>query len=124
MTDTAPNTILVVDDHDFTRRLIVRLVKDLGYDTLEASNGTEAIALYGQHAERIVAATLDLVMPETNGKTTLAMLSNIAPFLPIVIASSLEPNSEHLQGRIPGTPGVTYLQKPLDQKALKGALRT
>lgn len=118
----ARRTILVVDDDAKTRRAIAKMVAACGFTPLEAGDGSEAIHLFAAHSQEIVAATLDLMMPETNGRATLAMLSEFAPTLPIVISSGLDPHAERLQGRIPGTPGVTYLQKPYDTAALKAAL--
>lgn len=120
--DPKPNTVLVVDDDAKTRAVIAKMIRAVGYEPLEAANGSEAIHHYAARSNDIAAATLDLMMPETNGRATLAMLSEIAPFLPIVISSGLDPNAERLQGRIPGTPGVTYLQKPYKQEQLKAAL--
>lgn len=117
-----PMTILIVDDDAPTRKVLVRMLRELGYDTLEAENGTDAVREYGANHERIVAATLDLEMPETDGRATLAILSDIAPFLPMVIVSGTDLHSAALQGRVPGTPGVAYLKKPFRKEQLHAAL--
>jgi DNA-binding response OmpR family regulator len=124
MSDPVPNTILVIDDDDRMRKTIARMVSTLGYEVLEAADGSEGIHLFGANADRIVAVTLDLTMPNTNGRETLAMLSEFSPLLPIVISSGLDPHAERLRGRIPGTPGITYLQKPYGPAQLKVALDT
>jgi CheY-like chemotaxis protein len=105
------NTVLIVEDMDEVRRALVKMVTSIGFDVLEARDGSEAIHLYGQHAGRVVAVTLDLMMPTTDGRETLAMLSAFAPELAIVISSAL-PEPENLLGRLPGQRGVAYLQKP------------
>jgi CheY-like chemotaxis protein len=106
MNDPVPNTVLVIDDDARMRKTIARMVTTIGYEVLEAADGSEGIHLFGSNADRIVAITLDLTMPTTNGRETLAMLSELAPLLPIVISSGLDPHAERLRGRIPGTPGV------------------
>jgi two-component system cell cycle sensor histidine kinase/response regulator CckA len=118
----ANETILVIDDDDAVRRGVVRLLKSAGFDTLEARDGSEAIHVFAGHAQTITAVTLDLEMPTTNGRATLAMLSEYAPRLPIIIATAY-PLPEDLLGRRPGEPGVGYLQKPFTVVELKTELR-
>lgn len=104
-------TILVVDDDDAVRHALVRLLKNAGFATLEARDGSEAIHLFAAHSGKITAVTLDLAMPTTNGAETLAMLRAYAPQLPIIVASAY-PEPHDLPGRQPGDRGVGYLQKP------------
>jgi CheY-like chemotaxis protein len=115
-------TILVVDDDEQMRGLIARMVKGFGYTAIQAADGSEAIHAYSANFRDIVAATLDLDMPTTNGREVLAMLSEYAPKLPIVIATGLELSKVQLIGRVPGTRGVTYLKKPFQSAELKDAL--
>ena len=118
----ARNTVLVVEDMDEVRRALTKMVSSLGYEVLEARDGSEAVHLYGQHAGRVVAVTLDLMMPTTDGRETLAMLSSFAPDVGIVISSAL-PEPENLLGRVPGQRGVAYLQKPYSAVELGVELR-
>jgi CheY-like chemotaxis protein len=104
-------TILVVDDDDAVRRSMVRLLKNAGFDTLEARDGSEAVHMFAEHSGKITAVTLDLAMPTTNGAETLTMLRAYAPQLPIIVASAY-PEPRDLPGRKAGERGVGYLQKP------------
>lgn len=123
MSHSSPrNTVLVVEDMDEVRRALVKMVSSLGYDVLEARDGSEAVHLYGQNADRVAAVTLDLMMPTTDGRETLAMLSAFAPNVGIVISSAL-PQPENLLGRVPGQRGVGYLQKPYSAGELGDELR-
>jgi len=54
-------TILVVDDEDIIRNILVKLIHGLGYSILQASNGTEAVSMMRQHKPEVVL--LDIVMP-------------------------------------------------------------
>jgi len=116
------NTVLVIDDDEKVRRAIARMLKVDGFDVLEARDGSEAVHLYGNHAGEVVAATLDLVMPTTDGRETLAMLSAFGPNLPIVVSTAL-PKPDNLLGRVPGTRGVGYLQKPYSAAQLAAEVR-
>jgi CheY-like chemotaxis protein len=115
-------TILVVDDTEHIRRIIVEIFRREGYQTIEAQTGIEALRLVEMYAADLIAATLDLDMPGMNGKETLAKLSSCAPFLPILIVTGEA--IDGLQGRIPGTPGVSYVSKPFTQARLLDGLRT
>jgi CheY-like chemotaxis protein len=115
-------TILVIDDDDAVRRGIVRLLKNAGFEILEARDGSEAIHMFAEHSKTITAVTVDLEMPTTNGRATLAMLSEYAPDLPIIVATAY-PLPDDLIGRQPGDAGVGYLQKPFSAAELNAELR-
>ena len=57
------NKILVVDDNQEIREVIRVLLGSEGYEIMEASNGSDAIALAKQ-ADLII---LDIMMPQTDG---------------------------------------------------------
>jgi CheY-like chemotaxis protein len=114
-------TILVVDDDEAVRSALVRVLKRAGYLTLEARDGSEAIHLFAERFGQISAVTLDLEMPKTNGRETLAMLSEFDPNLPIVIATAYAP--DHLLGRQPGSRGMGFVQKPFTAEELTREIR-
>jgi CheY-like chemotaxis protein len=55
-----------VDDVDATRQGLAQLLRLLGYDTREASNGSEGLQQL-REAPHIRVVVLDLLMPGTNG---------------------------------------------------------
>ena len=59
-------TVLVVDDVDATRQGLAQLLRLLGYETREASNGREGLQRLREDP-RICVVVLDLLMPGTNG---------------------------------------------------------
>ncbi len=58
--------VLVVDDNAFSRRVIIQLLQEAGFKTLEASSGSQAIQLFTS-TPGIRLITLDLEMPAMNG---------------------------------------------------------
>ena len=62
--DTPP-LILVVDDIEDNRRLLVEILRQAGFSTLEADSGMAALAVIGETMPD--AALLDLRMPEMSG---------------------------------------------------------
>jgi len=89
---------------------------------MRAEGSSEAIHIFAERSGSITAVTLDLEMPTTSGRDTLAMLSAYAPDLPIIIATAY-PKPDDLIGRQLGERGVGYLQKPFTVIELTAELR-
>lgn len=62
-----PDSILVIDDDEFIRDFIVRLLRKEGYDVAESTNGQEGLAYLRQARELPNLILLDLAMPVMNG---------------------------------------------------------
>ncbi len=79
--------VLVVDDSELMRALLVDIIEDLdGYQVVaEASTGFQAIRLLHEFNPDII--TLDIEMPDLGGLETLAYIMSEAP-RPVVIVSS------------------------------------
>jgi signal transduction histidine kinase/FixJ family two-component response regulator len=60
-----PFTLLIVDDKWQNRAFLIHLLKDLGFRTLEANDGKEALILAQKHYPDIIIT--DLVMPVMDG---------------------------------------------------------
>jgi PAS domain S-box-containing protein len=79
--------ILVVEDNADVRQTVVRQIRDLGYEAIEASGGKEAIAVLDS-AERIDLLFSDVVMPGGMDGTQLAeAASQLRPGLKILLTS-------------------------------------
>ncbi len=118
---TRTETILVVDDEESFRTVVVRQLKNAGFSTIEARDGTEAIQLFAERQDEIIAVLLDLVMPNTSGGQTLAMLRYYAPALPVVVTSGYsELDALSLKG---AERGVGFLRKPFTAAELTTELR-
>lgn len=59
------NTLLIVDDYEFNRRMIVEMFPD--YTVIEAENGFKAIEEYEKHKDEICAVLSDIMMPVLDG---------------------------------------------------------
>ena len=109
-------TILVIDDEDAIRAVISRLLASWGFRTVDAADGSAAIHLLAEHSSQLIAATVDLDMPTTNGTETIAMLAEYAPKLPVVVVTAW--TFEELRGRTPGRRGLGYVSKPFKSEQL------
>jgi CheY-like chemotaxis protein len=59
--------VLIVDDHELVRSLVQQTVRQLGYRTIVACNGQEAVQLVQQRASEIGMVLMDCEMPVMDG---------------------------------------------------------
>ncbi len=115
-------TILVVDDDPRFLDAAVDMVGGLGYGTLRASNGTEALELFREHSSTISAVLLDVLMPDYDGWDVLRWLRAIRADVPIILMSGYVPEPERARTYDEETDG--FLQKPFLLEDLGRALQT
>jgi len=75
--------VLVVDDEEPMRRLIVALLSREGHEAITACNGVKALDEICQ--KKCDAAVADIVMPEMDGITLTKKLLGLYPDLPIMV---------------------------------------
>lgn len=79
--------ILVADDEQAVREMIVLTLEDQGYRVIAAANGAEAVAKFEAHAAAVRLALVDTDMPVMNGPQTVVALHAHNPQLPVVLMS-------------------------------------
>lgn len=57
--------ILVVDDRDYNRQLLIKLLKPIGFEVQEATNGAEAITIWDSYSPHLI--WMDMRMPVLDG---------------------------------------------------------
>ena len=80
-------TLLIVDDEASLRELAQELLRKLGYHTIEAANGREAVEYCRAHGAEVDLVLLDMLMPEMDGRQALAAIKEIDPNLPVLMCS-------------------------------------
>jgi CheY-like chemotaxis protein len=78
-------SILIVDDDETVRDLIVITLKRLGHTVLEAANGMEAMTMFRKHRPDIIIT--DMVMPDRDGIETIMDLRREGSKIPIIAIS-------------------------------------
>ena len=80
--------ILIVDDLDLNRQLLVNILQN-DYDILEAEDGASALNIIHENKDSLSAILLDLIMPGIDGFQVLKVLKDekILDFLPVLIIS-------------------------------------
>lgn len=74
--------ILIIDDIEFTRNTIGKMLTRNGYEIIEAANGKEGIKMVEEHTPDLVLT--DILMPEMEGLETIQTLKRNQPQLPII----------------------------------------
>jgi CheY-like chemotaxis protein len=77
----ANTTILVVDDDSAVREITVSMLRELGYDILEAGSGASALSMLGERAD-IDLLLVDYAMPGMSGVETATRARAMRPGLP------------------------------------------
>ena len=108
--------ILFVEDEAAVRGIAARLLRQRGYEVIEAEDGEQALELAEQHAGTIDMMISDVIMPGLDGP---ALLKKARPYLgdaPVLFISGYAESdfSDLLQDEV----GVSFLPKPLDIKTL------
>jgi PAS domain S-box-containing protein len=107
-------TILLAEDDDSVRALVSLVLREAGYQVLEARDGEDAL--------RVAASTpvdlllTDVVMPRMGGVPLAHRLRARRPTLPVVVMSGYAGDALDTGEELP--PGATFLGKPVDPAAL------
>ncbi len=91
MSDAA-STILVVEDDNIVRMLIVDVLEELEYSVLEAADGGQALAFLQDHARTIDLLMTDKGLPDMDGLKLATKARELRPSLPILFASGYAEN--------------------------------
>lgn len=105
-----PGRVLVVDDQDDVRRMLLRMLGVSDYETLAASNARDALELARQHAFDLVVS--DVQMPDMNGVDLLRALHELDPDLPVLLLSGAPDLSTAMKAVQYGA--FEYFAKPLE----------
>jgi len=112
--------ILVVDDEPMVRELCVEVLRFLGYQTLQAVNGEQAVQLFCEHAHEVRGVILDLTMPKMNGVVALQEMRKIRPDVHVVLCSGY--NEQESIRRYLAEATTSFLKKPFSLKQLQAEL--
>ena len=80
-------TILIVDDEDHVLDACKTMLNRLGYSTILAQNGKEAVEIFQKENTIIDLIILDMIMPEMDGLTAYEHLKKIKPDVKVILAS-------------------------------------
>jgi adenylate cyclase len=114
--------ILIVDDEPFNVDYLEQDLEDLGYETVSAANGQEALQKVTSEAPDLIL--LDVMMPIMDGFTVCRILkeNEETRLIPIVIMTALDAVEDRIKGIEAGADD--FLTKPVNDQELLARIRT
>jgi two-component system cell cycle sensor histidine kinase/response regulator CckA len=109
-------TILLVEDEASLRKLAARMLKDLGYQVLEASSPKEALELCESYKGNVDLLFTDVVMPLMNGRELSERIREMRPGVRTLFMSGYTSNAIAHHGVL--EPGMEFIQKPFSMREL------
>lgn len=100
--------ILVVDDSSFQRKSICGLIESVGYETVQAKNGQEALERLEESEYDCIFC--DLLMPVMNGSEFLEELQKQDTHPPVVILTADKQKTS--QENVMELGAIKFLNKP------------
>jgi CheY-like chemotaxis protein len=114
-------TILVVDDDEIVRALILRILERRGYKVLQASGGEEAIQLVNDAKTTIDLLLTDVVMPGMKGPEVSLQIRKVSPSTKVLFTSAYA-DATATSGDGPSLP-FQILSKPFTSLSLTTKVR-
>jgi len=113
--------ILVVEDDEINRKLLVELLQYFGYDTITACNGAEAIEIAKEKRPELIL--MDIQMPVMDGLTALKILKNDIDTkdIKVLVLSALAFSDDVNKAMLLGA--EDYITKPFDTRKLPEILK-
>ena len=113
-------TILLVEDESGLRAFAGELLRNAGYEVLEAENGEEALRLLKESSTKKIHLVLtDVIMPRMGGKELVKQVKSLYPDMKILMMSGYTGSGGGEDEEL----GVPFLQKPFSLKQLSCKLR-
>ncbi len=111
--------VLVVDDDDAMREMLVELLRDEGYAASEAASVDAALQLASEQEFDVVLS--DIKMPERSGLELLGEMRQLRPATPIVLMTAFGSIDAAVDAMRAGA--TDYLTKPIKPTLVRSRVR-
>ena len=88
--------VLVADDDESMRELVVDVLESTGYSVIATANGMEAIRVFKERKNEICLVILDRKMPEMNGDDAFRAMKTAGLNVPLLISSGSSKGEKEL----------------------------
>ena len=112
--------LLIAEDNPSDRIILANLIKRLGHDVIQATDGQQAVDLFVEHRPDILL--LDVLMPNKNGIQAAREIRHMAgeDLVPIIFLTSLNEASDLAECLEAG--GDDFLTKPYNPVVIKAKI--
>jgi len=114
---------LVIDDSKSIRSLVGFILKDEGFDIIEAEDGRKGLELLQQASEKLSVVIVDYDMPNVNGPEFVAAVRKQSKYdgIPIIMLTSRFEEDDEVLGLDSGADD--YIIKPVEPMKLQARVR-
>ncbi|MDP9203144.1 MAG: response regulator [Gemmatimonadota bacterium] len=116
--ERAPHTILLVDDEQSVRAIVVKILRRAKYNVLEAEHGEAALRIADAHDGEIDLLISDMFMPGLRGPEVAKALAPKRPGLRVLFMSGYA--DQDSRSGVPA--GANFLNKPFSGQELAAAV--
>lgn len=115
MAQIADMKVVIVDDSDFSRSVIQKMLQEAGIEVVGEANGAEAaLAVIKEKKPNIVIT--DIVMPEISGIELTEKINQNFDDISVIVISSL--SQEHIVLEAIGAGASDFIAKPVQKQQL------
>ncbi len=114
-------TILLVEDDDQVRVVTSSILRNNGYEVIEARNPNDALLQAGRHESAIDLMVTDVVMPQLSGPALAKRLADTRPDMKVLCMSGYTDDSIVRHGVLDAS--MAFLQKPITVASLTAKVR-
>jgi signal transduction histidine kinase len=116
----ARQVVLVAEDEEVVRKVIVKCLTRMGWTALEAADGEEAVRIYRENIGQIDLLLSDYLMPRANGLDAALQVRLLNPRLPVILMSGFMNEATLENFRSNGF--EHFLKKPFELQELRELL--
>jgi PAS domain S-box-containing protein len=120
-TESAGETILLVEDDPHVQRVVRNILSRSGYRVLTAAGAAEALLLAADESDMIDMLLSDLVMPGTSGRVLAGQVQALRPAISILYMSGYTDDAVIRRGVLDA--GMAFIQKPFGAEDLARRVR-
>jgi DNA-binding response OmpR family regulator len=112
-------TILVAEDEEAVRNIVVRILEEAGYRVLTAVDGADAVRMFRDN-EDVDLVILDVIMPKASGPLAYQEISTLRPSVPVLFTSGY---SDAVSFKGVSASALRLVQKPYEPQTLLKQVR-
>ena len=109
-------TVLIVDDEKNYPLILSAVLQDVGYETLTANSGLEALEILNHANADVDLVLTDMKMPVMDGIELLEKIKTINPHLPVMMMTAYGTVEKAVEAMQKGA--YNYILKPFDNEGL------
>ena len=105
-----PATVLIVEDEDTLRRAVAKMLRNNGFEVLEADDGSSAIDLLRAGVDKIDVVLVDMTIPGASSSQVVAEATRTRPDIKVILTSAY--SQEMVTAALSASQICDFIRKP------------